>query len=177
MKLWKPIVAGETSKKVRVGRGKRNTREDTRDRTRTREGTRERTVEDTRERTSTREDTRDRTREHTRAKERTTTPGTPFPKPTEPLRSISAGKPSGQWPPYFFRGWGPAFQAAAPTASAAAASASADVREKDAQKGTEGPDPSDPPEESRLAGPGGEQSSSAAERVGGMGKGPGTRTT
>ena len=81
-------------------------------------------------------------------------------------------------PPYFFRGWGPALQAAAPAAAAAAtaAPASADVRIIDAARGDRRghgsgrPDPGDPSEKSRLARPGTcKQSSKPTERVGRVG--------
>ena len=116
----------------RVGREKRATRGDTRDRTRARE--------DTRVRTKTRGDTRGDTKGRTRARESTYkgkgNPQNPFVASAQANQAAAAAAQAG--PPYEFRGWVPALQAAAPVAAAAAPAAaaqSADVREMDAQKG------------------------------------------
>ena len=116
--------------KEKVGKEKIATKEGTRDRTRGRE--------DTRERTRTRGDTKGDTRERTRTKESTYkgkgNPQNPFVASAQAYHAAAAAQAG---PPYEFRGWGPALQAAAPTAAAAAAAAapvSADERERERER-------------------------------------------
>ena len=129
----------------KVGRERRDTRGDTRNRTRAKRVTKARTGK------------KENTREEYKGKDKNKgeykgkgyhqgNPQNPFVASAQANQAAAAAAatPAQEGPPYQFRGWGPALQAAAPAAAAAAEAAPAqaaaaahpgDVRERDAQKG------------------------------------------